>query len=92
MDRILLTKLNAQIKPGSRHTRYLVFHGEQIFGQTPISRGIKEIDDGLAGAMAKELCISLSTLRGLYNCPKNWDDYVADWDSGRSRIPYNVSW
>jgi len=88
----LKSKLGAVEEPG-RHMQYKVYAEGQLVGSTGISHGAKEIDDSLAGAMAKQLCISLSVFRGIYRCPAGWEEYKDDHDPNRNPIiPYRTPW
>lgn len=89
----LKSKLGAVEEPGSRHMQYKIYDQDQVVASTGISYGPKEIDDNLASVMAKELCIPLRVLRGIYRCPYGWSEYKDNYDSNRNpRIPYRVPW
>jgi hypothetical protein len=89
----LIRKLGAVEEAGSRHMHYKVYYENQLVGSTLISHGVSEIDDGIASAMAKQLCITLGVLDGIYRCPYGWEEYRENHDTNRNpRIPYRVRW
>jgi hypothetical protein len=89
MRAVLLGKLDAEEAPGSRHMRYKVFRGDTLIASTAMSHGADEIDAALAKLMARQLCISLGTLKKIYGCPFGWDEYLEHYDPAwNPNIPY----
>lgn len=88
----LKRKLGAQEESG-RHMHYKVYYKDCLVGATLISHGAKEISDGLASSMAKQLCITLRVLDRIYACPGDWAEYREAWDANRNpSIPYRAPW
>jgi hypothetical protein len=76
MHRMLVQKLQAEEKEGSRHTRYRISHGNTLLATTVLSRSYSEIDNSLLSAIGKDLSVNREQMDLLLKCPWSRDDYV----------------
>ena len=76
MRRMLVRKLQADEKEGSKHIKYRISNEGKLLATTALSRSYDEIDNSLLSSIGKQLFVDMEQLNSLLDCSFSRDDYV----------------
>jgi hypothetical protein len=84
IDRMLRSKLQAVVREGGKHTRYMIEHQGQVVALMVMSHGASEIGEPLLARMAREVGVSRRQFQLLLDCPMSYEEYIdhvgkSDW-------------
>lgn len=74
--KMLVGKLQAEEREGSKHIKYKISHGNKLLATTALSRSYDEIDNSLLSSICKDLFVNKEQMALLLECPWRREDYV----------------
>lgn len=78
LHKMLVRKLQAEVREGSNHTKYRIKHEGMVVGSTVLPRSYAEVPDNILAKISREqLMVSRNQLDLLLRCPWSRDDYVS---------------
>jgi hypothetical protein len=73
---MLVGKLEATEREGSKHTNFEILDGEVLVARTVLSRSYGEVDDSLLSQIARQLHVKRDQLNKLIECTWSRRDYL----------------